>query len=489
MKKYFFIIASLILTLSFILLIFFSCAKEEVGKISITTDSKDALKDFIMGRDLIERLQGQESLKHFEQAIQKDSAFAMAYLYYSFNQPTADGFFEQLKNAVKLKDRVSDGERLWIEGVDAGSKGFPMKQRELYEQLVAAYPNDERAHNLLATNYFGTQEYERAIEEYQKATVIKPEFSPPYNQMGYAYRFLEKYDEAENAFQKYIELIPNDPNPYDSYAELLMKIGKYDESIEQYQKALEINPNFVASHIGIATNCNFKSEYEKARAQLQNLFYIARDDGEKRAARFAMTVSFVDEGQMDKAIEEIKWQYSLGKNANDAANMSADMVFMGNVYFEMKEYDKAIEKFEKAIKIMEESDLSQEVKDNAKRNFLYNSARVALKKKKIKDAKSKADEFMKQTMAVNNTFQIWLAHELVGRIAMKAKEYQKAIDEYNQANLQNPYNLYRLAKAYDAAGNKEMAKKYFVKTANHNTLNSLQYAFCRHKAKEKLEKM
>jgi tetratricopeptide (TPR) repeat protein len=466
-----------------------SCQKEDSGKIPVTTSSTEALADFLKGRDLSERLQGQESLQYLEAAIEKDPNFAMAYLFNSFSQPTAQGFFDQLDKAVSLKDKVSEGERLWIEGVKAGTDGFPMKQRGIYQSLIMKYPKDERAHNNLGNNFFGTQEYEKAIEEYQQVIWINPEFSQPYNQMGYAYRFLKKYDEAEKAFQKYVELIPNDPNPYDSYAELLMKRGNFEASIEQYQKALKINPNFVASHVGIATNYNFLGEYEKAREQLQKLFDIARNEGEKRAARLAMTVSYVDEGKMDKALQELDWQYNLGKEIGDPPNMAGDLIFIGNIYYEMKKYDKALAFYKDALKTIESSDLSEPVKDNARRFFMFNHARVALRKKDLKTARDNAAEFMKQAQSVNNTFQVWLAHQIAGMIAMQEKEYEMAIKSLKQSNLQNPYNLYRLSIAYQKLAKKELAKDYCEQAAHHNTLNSMQYAFVRHQAKKMLNKM
>jgi len=472
-----------------IIMSFFGCQKEDSGKIPVTTSSKEALADFLKGRDLFERLQGQESLQFLRAAIEKDPNFAMAYLFSSFSQPTVQRFFDQLDKAVELKDQLSEGERLWIEGVKAGADGFPMKQRGIYQSLVMKYPNDERAHNLLGNNFFGTQEYEKAIAEYEQVILINPEFSQLYNQMGYAYRFLKKYDEAETAFKKYVELIPDDPNPYDSYAELLMKRGKFEASIEQYQKALKINPNFVASHVGIATNYNFLEEYEKARKQLQELFDIARTDGERRAARFAMTVSYVDEGKMDKALEELDWQYNLGKSTADPANIAGDLIFIGNIYYEMKKYDKAFTFYQDALKTIESSNLSEPVKDNARRFFIYNHARVALEKGDLKTARDKAAEFLKQAQSVNNTFQIWLAHQVAGMLAMKEKDYETAIKSLMQSNLQNPYNLYRIALAYQRLGQQEMAKDYCEQAAHHNTLNSMQYAFIRHQAQKMLDKM
>ena len=116
------------------------------------------------------------------------------------------------------------------------------KQKDELDQLVAAYPNDERAQFTLGNYYFGQQDWprHRALQEIDGN---RSHFSPTYNIFGYAYRQQGDYANAEQAFKKYIELIPNDPNPYDSYAELLLKMGRFDDSIAQYRKALSIDPH------------------------------------------------------------------------------------------------------------------------------------------------------------------------------------------------------------------------------------------------------
>jgi tetratricopeptide (TPR) repeat protein len=462
------------------------CSTSTGNKISLTTASEESRKDFLQGRDLVEKLQGQESLQSFEAAIARDPNFALAHLFFSFNQPTAKGFFEKLDKAVALADNASEGERLWIMGFQAGVNGDPAKQKEYYQKLVAAYPEDERAHNLLGGYYFGQQQFELAIEEYKKATAIAPNFSPPYNQLGYAYRSLENYAAAEAAFRKYIELIPSDPNPYDSYAELLLKMGRYEESIEQYQKALSSNPNFVASHIGIATDYCLKNEHEQARAQLQKLYDIARNDGERRAALFAKTVSYVDEGNLAMALQEMDKQFAMGEKISDAAAMAGDLGTRALILQEAGRYDEALAKYEASLACTENSTLSDEIKENARRAHLNNVARVALFKKDLTTARAKSAEFLSRAEAARNTFQIWLAHELAGMIALEEKSYGQAIEHFQQANQQNPYVFYRLAMAYEGQGEMEKAKEACAKAADFNALNNLNYAFMRKRAKQRL---
>src|SRR6266568_986633 len=224
------------------------------GKIPVTTASEDARKEFLRGQDLVDRLLIQDSIQHFDKALSLDPNFAQAELNRANSSPTAKEFFEHLKKAVSLADKASAGEKLLILGTEAGANGNAAKQKEYLEQLVASYPNDERAHFNLGGYYFGQQDFTQAIEHYKKATELAPSYSPAYNILGYAYRQNADYANAEKAFQKYIELIPKDPNPYDSYAELLLKEGKFDDSITQYRKALSVDPNFVNSHLGISAD-------------------------------------------------------------------------------------------------------------------------------------------------------------------------------------------------------------------------------------------
>ena len=461
----------------------------EEKNIQITTSSAEAMSEFLKGRDLFEKLRQQESLQFFENAIGKDKKFAMAYYYHSLANPTNKGFFEDLDNAVALTDNISEGERLIILALKSAVDGNQKQQEEYLIELVELYPDDKRAHGQLGQFYFGQQKYQLAVDHLSKSTTIAPDYSLSYNMLGYSYRNLGNYSEAEKSFKKYIELIPDDPNPYDSYAELLLKMGRYEESIKQYKKALSIDPNFIASHIGIATNLNYLEQYKDARKQCKVCFDLARNDGEKRAALFSTMVSYVNEGEYDKALEVMEKQYSIAEANVDAGAMAGDLNIMGNILFEAGNYGAAKNKYEKSVLVIQESNLSNEVKENNKRFALYNQGRISLMIDDLNDAKSKATEFSHQANLANNTFQIWFSHDLNGMVAMKEKQYQEAINEFKQANQQNPYILFKLANAYQENDNKNEAKKYYEKCLNFNALNSINQAFIRTKVKEVLASM
>ncbi|HEY0430419.1 MAG TPA: tetratricopeptide repeat protein, partial [Pyrinomonadaceae bacterium] len=282
-----------------------STATGDNGKIQVTTSSEEARKEFLAGRDLSEKLRITDSIAHFDKAISLDPNFALAELNRANVSPSAKEFFEHLKKAVALADKASDGERMLIQANEAGANGDPTKQKEILEKLVAAYPNDERAHFNLGGYYFGQQDFTQAIGHYKRATELAPDYSTAFNILGYAYRQNEAYSDAESAFRKYIELIPNDPNPYDSYAELLLKMGRFDEAITQYNKALAIEPNFINSHFGIAAALAYQGKPAEAQAELQKMTQKARNDGERRTALFGQMIVALDSGKFDQALAEV----------------------------------------------------------------------------------------------------------------------------------------------------------------------------------------
>jgi lipopolysaccharide biosynthesis regulator YciM len=82
-----------------------------------------------------------------------------------------------------------------------------------------------------------------------------------------------------------------------------------------------------------------------------------------------------------------------------------------------------------------------------------------------------------------------LVHEFAGSIALEEKKYDRAVTEMQVANLQNPYNLYRLARAYDSEGNTQKAADTLRRAAHFNSLPALNYALIRLKAEQHLMKL
>jgi tetratricopeptide (TPR) repeat protein len=461
-----------------------AAASTNNAKIPITTKSEEAKNEFVQGRDLSDRLLAQDSLQHFQKAVALDPDFASAELAWAGSAPTTNEFFEHLNKAVGLADKATEGEKLLILSTQAAANGDVTKQKEYCEKLVAAFPNDERAQANLGGYYFGQQDLPQTIEHLKRATELSPSYSPAYNTLGYAYRQTGDYANAELAFKKYIDLIPNDPNPYDSYAELLLKMGKFEESVMQYRKALSLDDNFNPSHFGVAADLMYLGKTSEAESELQTMASHARNDGELRTAYFGMAVLASDSGKFDKAQQAMDKEYGVAEKKNDVASMAADLQAKGNIALAAQQYAAAKQHFDRSFQIVQDSGLSQEIKDNSARLHHFTLAEIAIEKKDFTTAKNESDEFRKAAEASNNAIQLKQVHELAGRTALAQKDYDQAIAELQQANAQDPRNLYRLGLAYQAKGDASKAHEYIAQAAGFNSLPALPYAFIRNKVQK-----
>ena len=450
-------------------------------KVAITTSSEEARQLYLKARDLNEKLRGTDANALFTQAAAKDGNFALAYLGMAQSSGGTKEFFDDLAKAMAVLDKVTPGEQLLVKIADAGAKADPVKQKQYLDQLVKAFPNDERVHNLMGAYFFGRADYAHAIASYEKAIAINAKFTQPYNQLGYAYRFSDKMADAERTFQKYIELIPDDPNPYDSYAELLMQEGKFDESIKSYEKALKVDPHFVASYVGIANDQMFQGKGADARATLVKLTQASRNDGERRQALLWTAMAYAHEAAWDKALAELDKMAAIASAAHDLGSVAGDNNLIATVLLEAGRPDDALAKFKAQVEVNDKSDSPAAAKEFTHRNFIFDEGWVAIVKHDVAGAKAKAAAYAK-AISKDRPFEVRQLHELQGMIALEEKRYPAAVTEFAQANPRDPRIYYLTALAYQGAGDAKAAKASAKKSADFNSL-ALNYAFVRGKAK------
>ena len=480
-KKFFVPICSLLIVLSLCL----SCSKS-LKKIPITTSSEKAKELYLKGLSLTDRLRGTEAVSYFQEAISLDSNFAMAYIGLTNSSTNPNQFFEYLGKAISLKNKVSEGERMWIEASEMQANNQSDTLIKHLKKLIELYPDDERALNFLGSIYFGAQDYKTAIDYYLKGLAINPSYSQLYNQLGYCYRFLQNYNEAEKMFQKYIALIPNDPNPYDSYGELLLQIGKYDESLQNYEKALSVNPYFTFSYLGIASNLNYTDQHVLARNRLQQFLSTANTNSQKRVAYNGIIISYIDEGNLEAAYKVTQKMREIAIKESDTLVMTNEFFPLGFLLIEMGKYNEAEAAFDSCKVLITKSGLFEGTKQNALYNLRANYVILESKRGNFDEAEKIAIEFQTYAEKQNSPVLLRLSNQLFGVIALEQENFELAIEYLRKANQNSPYNLYRIGLAYENLGDNERAFSYFEKAAHANLVANRNYSYIRKKALAKI---
>jgi tetratricopeptide (TPR) repeat protein len=459
----------------------------DTSKIPMTTSSELARDAFLKGRWLFDNLRVTDAHEYFLKAVEADPQFALAHLRVANTAATNQEFFEALRRAIEHSGNASGGERLLIGAFEAAVAGDPETQQAKLEALVALFPNDERAHNAIGNFFFfNQQDYERAISAFKAAIEVNPEFAQPYNQLGYALRFIGDFEGAEKAFQRYAELIPDQPNPYDSYAELLMRMGRFEESIERYKKALAIEPTFIASYIGIGNDQIFMGLFEDARSTFTGIEDIARNDAERRQACTWRAASYLHEGDFENALIEIDRRYDIAAETDDRTAMSADLNTTANILLFSGRIDEAAETYDLQLEMMQSSDAIDEIKEGTVRNRKWDLARVALAEFDLATASELASEYRQQVAEHNIRFEVQRTHELEGMIALAEGNFAEALEQFEQANQQNPQVWLLKARAYAATGDSVNGRSACEHVVHFNQIN-FNLAYVRKTARGLLE--
>lgn len=474
-------------TIALICLLFFSAIpKSFASQIPVTTSSKEALQLFMQGRDKMANVQLTDAVKLFDQAIEKDPNFALAYLFKAMSSNNYNVRHESLQKAREHSENISPGEKLLIEYAQASFDRNTLKEKTSIDQLLQGYSDDKWVQQIAGQFYFGQSDYRKALTHFNETIKLDADFAPAYNMIGYTQSMLNNLDEAEQAFETYINLVPDNPNPYDSYAELLLKMGKYDESIEQYQKALAIDPNFVSSLLGIGNNYLFKGDYSKAREYYNKEYNQATTVPQKMSALYWNAVSYVHEGKTDQAIQAFAKERKMAMDNNLTPNVIGSYLTSGMVLSHTGNYKEGLNLFSEATKVSENSSLSEPVKNRAMIGIALGKSYNMVLNNKLTEAMKEATIAKKLIDMRQNPNDMKQWNFVMAIIQMKSNNNDQALSYIRKADKESPLTWYYKAMIYEKMGNKEKSAEIYGKINKHN-VNSLDLALVRNNSMQKMK--
>lgn len=99
---------------------------------------------------------------------------------------------------------------------------------------------------------FSRGEYEKAIEFYEKAIKVDPNYAQAYNNLGLAYQAVNaKPSEIVWYFKTAVAIDPNNAQAYDNLGKAYYGMGDFDKAEQYCKKALEINPRLGSANFSL----------------------------------------------------------------------------------------------------------------------------------------------------------------------------------------------------------------------------------------------
>ena len=203
------------------------------------------------------------------------------------NEPSTQKIIIESKNKDQIRQDLKEIHDIHEESLFPDFVGFAYTHRidAPYEILDA----EEYFRRGLEAQQQGKPE--QAIQYYDKAIDLKPDYADAYNNRGVAYIDKGDFAQAIQDYNKVIELQPNYTYAYYGRGIAYGCKGDFAQAIQDYNKAIELQPNYTYAYYGRGIVGLILGIWEKAREDLT----VAKNMGMDIAAAFRQQYGSVAE--------------------------------------------------------------------------------------------------------------------------------------------------------------------------------------------------
>jgi tetratricopeptide (TPR) repeat protein len=225
---------------------------------------------------------------------------------------------------------IDDRYRLASESLAIGDVGGA---EGLLKQLIAAKPDEARAHNLLGSIAYGADKFPAAAEHFAQAIRLDPANGDYYSDLALALSRMGEHEAAITGFRASIHLKPDGPAAHNNLGTELQSQGQFAEAAVCFRKALALYPDFVAAYNNLGCVLREMGKPALALAPLEKALALSPQTAELHNS---LANVLRDLGRLDDAI----FRYS------EAIRLKPDHVHahnsLGSVYCDQGRLDEAM---------------------------------------------------------------------------------------------------------------------------------------------------
>jgi tetratricopeptide (TPR) repeat protein len=465
-----------------------------VQEIPITTSSAEARLAFDAGQAALDRGDGTQANALFRTAVAADPNFTYAWVNLSNVTFSTEEFIAALKGGEQGAAKASEGERMLLEINKLFMTNNFDAQVTLAKQLTDKYPNSPRAWMVLAAAQGALNQFDEQRVTLAKVTELAPWFSPAAFTLAGSYLFNEPKDfaKAEKYYRSAIGISPGNDMYYWALGDVYRGSNKLEEARRYYQLALQLDPNDLTAPIKLGHVNSFLGHYDEARQDYDRGIAAG---GPANAGFLVPFKSFtwVYAGEPAKAIQSLEKLvtdidgFGAGKdqvlNAKVFALTNAALIAMFSGLNDDAERVLAT----RTALMRENAKLvgTEAFSKIQEAQIAFFDGQLAAWRGNYKAAAKLAQKTSDLVAGENNARKMEPYHELLGLVAVRQKNYKKAVTELRLADQTQLHNKYLLAQALEATNGKDEAAKLYKEVAENN-FNTVDFALLRAPALKKV---
>jgi tetratricopeptide (TPR) repeat protein len=122
--------------------------------------------------------------------------------------------------------------------------GYWKNSNTIWMHTLQATKDNYLAHNNLGIALFRQGRIKEALDQYNKALLIAPNYFDAYGNRGNAYAQMGQHQQAMNDYTKAISLKPNSAEAYCARGTYHGRLGQYEQALLDLTKAISLNPHY-----------------------------------------------------------------------------------------------------------------------------------------------------------------------------------------------------------------------------------------------------
>lgn len=344
---------------------------------------------------------------------------------------------------------INEGKDGDAQKVKAKTETVDSKADDATKKAVAAYNK--------GIEYLNAAQFKQAKDKFQEAIDAKPDYAKAYTKLGKAHLEMAEIQPAQTATRKALSLDPKDDEAHFDQGEIYRETKNYPAAEDSYHKSIDYNPNNFMAYFRLG-NLKFRDKkYAEAR-DFYNESYKLKNDYYKTSINLGST--YFRMGDMRAAEQNLNRALGIDAIQKDPASLNSVYSQLGKIYASLRDHQKAIDFYQKAIAIQRNP------------NDFY---QMGLSAEATRNPQ-KAKEYYQSALKEKDDFPD--ARFNLGTLFFNEGSYGEALKHYNQIIQANPSYILALVQAGKCnveLGSADQSKTLFEQALaidpNHPTAN------------------
>ena len=194
--------------------------------------------------------------------------------------------------------------------------------------------------------YLKSENYTKAVREYEKAIALNPKGIEAYNGVGIAYAMLKRYQDAVDAQHKALALQPDFAEAHAGLGLVHLMENKTELALKHYRHAVAANPQFLEAHLKIGMILLNQKKYSAAAATYQKIIALNPNNAE---VYHNLGMCYAHQDKAKDALSALQKTVDIAQNlqvsnttqATKTSLLPETHYLMGELYAHQKNFDKA----------------------------------------------------------------------------------------------------------------------------------------------------